>query len=44
MGYMFWRCRSFAQNIDNWDVRNVKNMRYAFEECRTQPNWYKKEK
>ena len=30
---MFSRCKSFNQNIFNWDVSNVTGMDYMFYDC-----------
>ena len=33
MRYMFWECKSFNQDISNWDVSKVTDMRYMFFWC-----------
>ena len=41
MPYMFKRCKSFRQDIDGWNVSNVTIMIDAFNDCPTQPEWYR---
>jgi surface protein len=42
MRYMFGSCRSFNQDLSNWDVSNVKTMESMFKGCESltkKPNW-----
>ena len=42
---MFYGCKKFNSDLNNWDVSNVENMENIFEKClleKNPPKWYKK--
>ena len=41
---MFYNCTNFNCDLSNWDISNIKNMSFAFYNCKSlknKPSWYK---
>jgi hypothetical protein len=43
MKQMFYGCRNYNQNLDNWKLDNIKNYKMMFDESPLEnntPKWY----